>query len=197
MAGLVFVSPSEVCFSRARIHLRAEIVISDPDITVRRKIVFLINTLLVRTSPDEGHVSANLHTPSSQTGLVHANSHASMISDPSSTETSPTTFKALRQQGLLAALISALTTPIPHGLDGEDERDFDLEESILRFVLMSTIDPEETMKCFPSLLGYCKRILLPVTAGFCPRRRLNSRDFSTKRPRKPAIAKGGESALRR
>ena len=55
-----------------------------------------------------------------------------MLADPRSTETSPATMKALQEQGLLSALISALTAPVPHGADGETERDVTLEEQIVR-----------------------------------------------------------------
>ena len=113
----------------------------DSDITVRRKATFLINNLLmptasVRSASAEASAEnqQNLHTPDAPSAPVHANSHAAMVSDPLSTETSAETLQALREQRLLPTLISALTTPTPHGADGENERDLDLEEKIIRFV---------------------------------------------------------------
>ena len=71
----------------------------------------------------------NISTPANP---VYANSHASMLSDPSSTNTSPATMKALLDHGLLTALVSALITPTPYGADGEHEGDIQLEANILR-----------------------------------------------------------------
>ncbi|KAH9943906.1 nucleotide exchange factors-like protein [Amylocystis lapponica] len=116
------------------------------DITVRRKTAFLLNTLLVPTTP------APLPTPSTpssalNTGTtlhasaapspppaapVHPNSHASMLSDPASFSTSPATLNALQEHGLLDALVSSLASPTPYGPDGESEGDPDFEEKIVR-----------------------------------------------------------------
>ena len=105
------------------------VVSTDSDISVRRKTVFLLNSLLI---PDD--TSADRNTTTSQPAApIHANSHASMLSDPSSKWTSPITLNALHEHGLLAALISALTAPVPHGDDGEIEGDVDFEEGIVRW----------------------------------------------------------------
>jgi hypothetical protein len=112
------------------------LALEDSDITVRRKTVFLLNTLLIPDIPDTpADTNGNLHTRSSQPAApVHPNSHASMLSDPSSKRTSTATLKALREHRLLAALISALTAPTPHGSDGESEGDIDFEEKIVRLL---------------------------------------------------------------
>lgn len=90
--------------------------------------MFLINNLLIPDHPDtKADANGNAHTP------IHANSHASMVSDPMSKLTSPTTLNALRDHGLLMMLISALTAPTPHGDDGELEGDTDFEEKIVRY----------------------------------------------------------------
>ena len=119
----------------------------DSDITVRRKVAFLLNALLVPTSlptrPSQYQASS---TPNSSTDNnsvilhpseshpnepVHPNSHSSMLSDPSSISTSDMTREALEQRGLLDALINALVHPVPHGPDGETYGDVDFEEKIV------------------------------------------------------------------
>ncbi|KAI0369329.1 Fes1-domain-containing protein [Pilatotrama ljubarskyi] len=75
-----------------------------------------------------------LTVPPPQT--VHPNSHASMVSDPSSISTSGPTVHALEHDGLLGTLVGALASPVPHGPDGEHgadgEGDADFEEKVLR-----------------------------------------------------------------
>jgi hypothetical protein len=93
--------------------------------------VFLINTLLTPTSLQRP-ADSNIH--STPAAPVHPNSHASMLSDPSSSETSPATLIALREHGLLGALVSALTAPTPYGEDGESEGDANFEEIVVRSV---------------------------------------------------------------
>jgi len=133
--------------------------LEDSDITVRRKTAFLLNSLLIPTSPP----SASAQTPQRAAAApsagaqstarevilhptaeaesqrqeptsspVHPNSHASMLSDPSTIATSPATVAAFEERGMLQALISALTSPTPHGADGEKEGDADFEEKIVR-----------------------------------------------------------------
>lgn len=55
-----------------------------------------------------------------------------MISDPSSTTTSPLAVKALEERGLLRALVRALTSSVPYGQDGESEGDMDFEEKVVQ-----------------------------------------------------------------
>ena len=104
---------------------------TDSDITVRRKAAFLLNTLLIQTDSELPEPSSNLRTPSSSPAPVHPNSHASMISDPSSTMTSKSAVEALENRGILRALVRALTTPVPYGEDGESEVDADFEEKVV------------------------------------------------------------------
>ncbi|KAI0758916.1 nucleotide exchange factors-like protein [Fomes fomentarius] len=172
--------------------------LQDSDITVRRKVAFLLNSLLVPTAPPQASPSSSQQTPnlqqpaniqqplqvptstaavtaaaadqlqslsiqpsssgtstavtapststalsttfsqpSSQSAVsppqtVHPNSHASMVADPSSYATSPSTVRALEERGLLQTLISSLASPVPHGPDGESEGDADFEEKVLR-----------------------------------------------------------------
>ncbi|KAG6374114.1 armadillo-type protein [Boletus reticuloceps] len=104
--------------------------LEDSDITLRRKTAFLINTLLIPTSRDAAT------TPSSP---VHPNSHASMLSDPASVSTSPIATEALQRSesdssSLLDALISALVEPVPFGADGENDRDVEFQENVVRLL---------------------------------------------------------------
>ncbi|KAG9311116.1 nucleotide exchange factors-like protein [Chiua virens] len=114
--------------------------LEDSDITLRRKTAFLINTLLIPTSGETSSTSASVHTPSSANAPVHPNSHASMLSDPTSVSTSPTTMDALQRDSesesfsLLDAFISALVKPIPFGADGENERDVEFQENVVRLL---------------------------------------------------------------
>jgi len=130
--------------------------LEDSDITVRRKTAFLLNSLIIPAAPVLPHDQASTSSPSASVATstpgsntsvtlhastasqpatnetVHPNSHASMQSDPSSFSTSPLALKALEDQGLLAALVSAMTSPTPHGSDGESEGDADFNEKIMR-----------------------------------------------------------------
>jgi hsp70-interacting protein len=104
----------------------------DSDITVRRKVAFLLNTLLVQSDSELPEPPSNLQAPSSSSVPVHPNSHASMVSDPSSTKTSQFTVEALEDRGLLRTLVKALVAPVPYGEDGESEGDADFEEKVVR-----------------------------------------------------------------
>ncbi|PCH43151.1 nucleotide exchange factors-like protein [Wolfiporia cocos MD-104 SS10] len=124
--------------------------LEDSDITVRRKTAFLLNTLIVPTIPvsqlqsptpapsqnaSQTATGATLHTATGQPPAgepVHPNSHAAMQSNPEAFSTSPAALKALEAHGILQALVSSLTSPTPHGADGELEEDADFEEKITR-----------------------------------------------------------------
>lgn len=109
--------------------------LEDSDISVRRKVAFLLNTLLIQDDSELADSPSNLRTPNSSSAPIHPNSHASMISDPSSTMTSQFAMKAMEDRGLLQALVRALTSPVPYGPDGELDGDPDFEEKILRTLL--------------------------------------------------------------
>lgn len=55
-----------------------------------------------------------------------------MVADPTSLSTSPLTLRAMEEEGLLQSLIDALTSPLPHGPDGESEGDSDFEAKIVK-----------------------------------------------------------------
>jgi len=113
---------------------------SDSDIRVRRKIAFLLNSLLMPTSDERVVLQSNMNAPSSANSPVHPNSHASMVSNPSSISTWNVTLAALQSESapegssLLDALVSALTEPVPFGPDGENDKDREFEETIVRQV---------------------------------------------------------------
>ncbi|KAF9780652.1 nucleotide exchange factors-like protein [Thelephora terrestris] len=101
--------------------------LEDSDITVRRKVAFLLNALLIQSDSGLTGETSNLPTPGSSSAPAHPNLHASMVSDPSSTRSSQFAVKALEDRGLLQALVSSLTSPVPHGeLDGDP----DFEEQV-------------------------------------------------------------------
>ena len=116
----------------------------DPEITVRRKTIFLLATLLLPTTPiptpPEPHPGPHpgLHAPSAPSperpeDPVHDNSHAVHIKDPSRSNTSELTLAAFRDCSLLEAVISALTDPVPYGEDGDiQEADPTFEEQAVR-----------------------------------------------------------------
>jgi hsp70-interacting protein len=109
--------------------------LGDSDVGVRRKAAFLLNTLLVPSAPVEPAVDAtgNLHSEATRPAApVHANTHAAMLSDPGSTDTSTPTLAAFHEHGILAALVDALAHPVPHGPDGDAERDADFEENVVQ-----------------------------------------------------------------
>lgn len=117
---------------------KLRVALQDPAISVRRKTIFLFNSLLIPTSSTKPQAtdpsSTNILTPDTRpTELIHPNSHAAHLQDPSRTSTSELTLNAFRQYHLVEATISALTTPLPYGDDGEHtEADVDFEEKCLR-----------------------------------------------------------------
>lgn len=105
----------------------------DPDIAIRRKAAFLLNTLLI---PNEQDTSSS--SPSSQSATIHSNSHASHLKDPSIAATSPLTVEAMKKHAITDAVIESLVNPVPYGDDGDqDEVDEDFEGRCIRYVLLS------------------------------------------------------------
>ncbi|TFK71213.1 nucleotide exchange factors-like protein [Pluteus cervinus] len=108
--------------------------IQDPEIAVRRKTVFLLNALLLPAAPTtvaSSLSSANIHDPTSTRpeAPVHPNSHAVHLTNPSRAATSPLVLQAMEKRGLLDAVISSLTSPLPYGEDGDQEGpDVEFEE---------------------------------------------------------------------
>ncbi|KAG1732659.1 armadillo-type protein [Suillus paluster] len=116
------------------------ICLEDSEIRVRRKTAFLLNTLLMPTSENKVSLQSNISMPSSENAPVYPNSHASMLSNPSSISTSSITLDVLQNDStsegssLLDALVSALTEPVPFGPDGEKDKDEEFQENIIRIL---------------------------------------------------------------
>lgn len=107
--------------------LHTDVLRSDSDIAVRRKVIFMLNALLIPTTI--------LTEESSGDNVVHANSHESHLSSPSSVNTSEPTIAALESRGILEVIVDALVEPLPHGPDGENmEEDIELVERVIRLV---------------------------------------------------------------
>ncbi|KAF5392920.1 hypothetical protein D9757_001064 [Collybiopsis confluens] len=112
--------------------------LQDPDITVRRKTAFLLNSLLMPNESTASQSSAtsrsdNFHTPDSQQqereSPIHANSHAAHLTLPNRASTSALTLEAMTKHDIVDTLIQGLTDPVPYGEDGDNEEaDLDFEE---------------------------------------------------------------------
>ncbi|KAJ7092467.1 nucleotide exchange factor Fes1-domain-containing protein [Mycena belliarum] len=97
--------------------------LQDPDLGIRRKAIFLLSTLLI---PNDASPSAS---SSSHQQPIHANSHAASLADPHRTDTSAPALQALHAHGILDAVITGLTHPVPSGADGDvPGPDADFEE---------------------------------------------------------------------
>jgi hsp70-interacting protein len=140
---------------------------TDPEITVRRKTLFLLNTLLLPTTStstsSSSEVPSNLQTPNSppegQQNPIYPNSHAAHLYNPSRASTSQLTLDAFREHGITGAVVDVLTNPLPCGEDGEDEGgDVEVEENGVRLVFSSRL------RCFV-IDGYCR--LLHTYAVIC------------------------------
>lgn len=121
--------------------------LQDSDVSVRRKVAFLLNALLIPSVPEAPHANppnpraagvtvhggADAQAPA-QADPVHPNSHAAMMADPGAFATSAATRAALEQRGLLDALVDALVRPVPHGPDGERLGDAEFEEKLVQCV---------------------------------------------------------------
>ncbi|KAJ7607317.1 armadillo-type protein [Roridomyces roridus] len=109
-------APAVEALSRSDVNgwERLREALQDPDLGVRRKALFLLSTLLIPSSdPSSSSASSSLSQP------IHANSHAAALANPSRTDTSSPSLSALSTHGILPAVISALTSPVPSGPDGD------------------------------------------------------------------------------
>ena len=132
------------------IYLILFLSVADSSVTIRRKISFLINSLLlpsmdtiskpllaIKDGPTlHGSVSSDAPiSPSPQSSpkpapVVHPNSHASIVFDPSSANTSPMALKAMREHSVMESVLSAL-------VDGKFEVDNQVQENCVKCVFAS------------------------------------------------------------
>jgi hypothetical protein len=102
----------------------------DESVAVQRKAAFLLTALLMPT------FSPLPSTHSDAPNVVHPNSHAQTLVDPSSISTSPSTVSALSENGhrLLGAVVDVLQ--LQEG-EGEGGVDGEVEERIVQCVTLS------------------------------------------------------------
>ncbi|KAJ3980012.1 nucleotide exchange factor Fes1-domain-containing protein [Lentinula detonsa] len=110
--------------------------LQDPEITIRRKTVFLFNNLLTPNealTPSLSSQSQNLHTPDSLSPSsephpqdpIHPNSHSAYLSHPNRASTSGPTLEAMQTHGIVRVLVDSLTGD---GEEEEEDVDLDFEE---------------------------------------------------------------------
>ncbi len=112
--------------SRSVVMYQTQINFSDPDIAVRKKTMFLLNSLLL--SSTETHLLNNdVDGLKTTAAPVHPNSHASMTAE--SVATFYPTSNGLQKHGILDVLVKALIHPVPRE---EDEEDTNCTEEAVR-----------------------------------------------------------------
>ncbi|KAJ3912832.1 Le.MFB2 [Lentinula edodes] len=146
------------------------LALQDPDITIRRKTLFLLNALLIPSPSTDSPSLGNLHTPSQTQNLhtpsqtqhpnhpIHPNSHSIHLSDPARVSTSAPTYQALLTHGIIDTLIAGLTRSLPYGGDGDtgdtkEEVDGEFEEmgvSLLNTYLSQSQSQHPTTPLTPS-----------------------------------------------
>ncbi|KAF8346515.1 adenyl-nucleotide exchange factor [Amanita rubescens] len=144
--------------------------LQDPDISVRRKTIFLLSALLVPNDiVASQNTLPNVHGPESlssaadnssashaSTQPVHPNSHAAHLLNPRRTSTTPQTLQAFQKYGILDAVISSLVNIVPYGEDGDQEGpDSDFEEKGMRLLHIYLI------QCRTELTGDQRKMLGP------------------------------------
>ncbi|KAI0032637.1 Fes1-domain-containing protein [Vararia minispora EC-137] len=94
--------------------------LQDSNIAVRRKLTFLLNTLIMPYNTDTLSSSTtlagtvpNIHGGVAEQVPVHANSHAAMIAEPGSAATAWATLDAFRKHEILLVLVRELASPTP------------------------------------------------------------------------------------
>lgn len=68
--------------------------------------------------------------PPSESQPMHPNSHVSLTAETAAT--APATLRALQAHNFVPTLVRGLVSPVPHGRDGDQEGDVDLEEKLVR-----------------------------------------------------------------
>ncbi|KDR78336.1 hypothetical protein GALMADRAFT_245459 [Galerina marginata CBS 339.88] len=139
--------------------IRLRNALQDPSISVRRKTVFLLSSLLTPSTavtseaapPDALRIAGNADAsssgseapnilspdqrPAATNDPIFANSHSAHLHNPSRHNTAQLTLAAFRKYNIMDAVISGLTSPLPHGNDGENtEADADFEEKAIHLL---------------------------------------------------------------
>ncbi len=119
---------------------------SDPDINVRRKVIFLLGTLLwpaivgTQSNVEGPNILTPGNRPDAQAAPIHANSHAEHLRNPSRLVTSQLVLDAIRDHEIFEAVSASLRDPLPLGDDGEHTGlDPDYKEKALRFVYLYAV----------------------------------------------------------
>lgn len=128
--------------------------------------MFLLSTLLLPTTPVSSAPPANpnLHTPTAPAPAepIYDNSHAAHLHNPARTSTSETTLDAVRVHGIVDAVISALTSPVPYGEDGDVlDSDVDFEEKGVRLANLAFFS-STIPSPYCGLADFCTRMPLHV-----------------------------------
>lgn len=147
--------------------------LQDPEISVRRKTVFLLNALILPATPTpaatqhnpplligsqsqstvvEGLTTINAPSATSVTSVgpdlhtvdepnanspdpIHANSHSAHLQNPSRSDTSRIALEAFGRYDIVDAIVLAVTSPLPYGEDGENDKpDADFEEKAVQLL---------------------------------------------------------------
>jgi len=138
--------------------------LQDPSIVVRRKAIFLLSSLLIPSlastnepappnalriggtadASSSASIPPNILSPDQRPAApndpIFANSHSAHLQNPSRHNTAQLTLAAFQIYNILDAVISALTTPLPHGDDGENtDPDADFEEKAIHLLYTYTV----------------------------------------------------------
>lgn len=106
---------------------------TDPDISVRRKTVFMLFNLLYSTESEAQEINLNerISFPNDPKPDPSSTSTASLVKSALTSDSS--------QPTILQTLVSELHSPTPHGVNGDQPPDVDLREKIAR-CLVSYVD---------------------------------------------------------
>ncbi|KAF8312656.1 Fes1-domain-containing protein [Clavulina sp. PMI_390] len=103
--------------------------LQDSSVIVRRKVAFLLLTLLLQDGP-----SSSKPEPISLPPSVHTNLPAP-LPEEGDTDTDGAASRAIASSGIVSQLLKSLVSPVPSGPDGDEGRDADFEEKSIKVVL--------------------------------------------------------------
>jgi len=117
--------------------------LQDSSIIVRRKVAFLLLTLILQDGPSH---SAADSVPASSNVQSHL---PAPLPDDVESNTNGLASSSIANAGILKDLLRSIVTPLPHGPDGDTETDVDLEEKSVKAVLayvrlgVKPLEPDE------------------------------------------------------